>query len=117
MYEHARDRYSVSDIARIAVKHQHCNSFAHTSLWGSNVKCGEVLAVRCRYHQVFKVGDAELGWPRDFCSSIIRNVGGVDKSSVSVSMRPTVTAREDQNALLLEIQQGAERSSDALGPM
>lgn len=100
MYKHARDRYPVSDIACIAVKHQDRNALSHASLRRSNVECGELLAIRGRYHKFFEVADAELGWARDFCSRIGGDMGWINEGSVCISMR---MYEDVADILLLEI--------------
>ena len=72
----------MADITRIAMKHQHCEILTLCCLWSSDVECGKLFSIGSGDHKLFEVGKTELRRSGDIGAGEIRNVGGVDESSV-----------------------------------
>jgi hypothetical protein len=72
----------MADITRIAMKHQDCEILAQCCRWSSDVECGKLLSIGSGYHKLFEVGKTELRGSGDIGAGEVRDVGGVDESSV-----------------------------------
>ena len=102
------------------MKHQYREILALCRLWRSYVECGKLFSIGSGYHKLFEVSKAELGGSGDIGAGEIWDVGGVDESSVCRLL--TIRAERTGglmvgHTLLLEVQQGAQESSNALPPL
>lgn len=77
----------MADVASIAVKHQHSDISPLIPVWRANVECRQFLIVRCWDHQLLEISHSELGGPGDLVAGVIRDMGGVDKSSIEAGQQ------------------------------
>ena len=51
-------------------------------LWSPDIECRELFSIGSGYHKLFEVGQTELGGSWDIGAGKVRDVGGIDESSV-----------------------------------
>ena len=116
----------MSNIPCIAMEHQH-RKFLRPRFWSSEIKCRQLLSIRGRDHKLFEVCDAELRGSGNFGTGKVWDMRGVDESSVKGAVQGELCFSEEGEGgcdetgqmylLLLEVQQRAQNSSDALPPL